>query len=591
MQPNSPQASYANDPAYPVIAADVPLPDGGTTVRAVGEEILGEMLRWGDPRDLSQSQLHAVRQLFERTDGYGLWWFAYYICGLTKLTDTLHFEICRFLSKWGEPGWRRLMMMVPRGSFKTSLGSKALPLWLATRDPEVTIGIFNAAQDQAKSWIGSIRQIIEGSHLYHALWPERLPPGIHHRERDAGRSVPRSWKWGDTGLLLVRQSMAVSELTFEPYGIGGSSTGRHYTHRIMDDLIGETAALSPALIEDAIHFVDHARALERPPNGGCELVNCTPWAYRDCYSHMLTKWPTEYRVYRRSLLEDERGEPDVVRGESIFPENIPTDVARGMHERDPFVFASQYQCVPQAGREVSFNRDWIHPFAVEEKLSGELSLRIHREHFNPERVHSAVAGERAPDLVPLHWCDRALLLDPAPTKKGEKSQEPRARNGIIALAVDPWGRMFTLEGLPLREDPITVMEAVVEIAKRWRITKVGIEEVNFSAVYGPLWTALLRHRHPDLHLAFAPLKPKGEDKDTRINGMKGLHREGLWFYNPDLTGYVVQELLEFPNSETRDLIDAQAYWRQIMSRPATPGEMELDYYSRDVVGRDKWTGY
>lgn len=554
--------------------------------------VLQEMLARGDPRDLSNSQLAPVRRYFERTDGRGLWAFAFFICGLTKLTPTLHFEMCAFLSRWGEPGWRRLMMMVPRGTFKTSLGSKALPLWLATRDPEVTVGIFNAAQDQAKGWISSIRQILEGSTLYHMLWPERLPPGVHFREREAGRSVPRSWKWGDAGIHLQRRSLADSEFTFAPFGIGGSSTGRHFSHRVMDDLIGETSIGSPAMIEDAISFVDHARALERPAHGGCELINCTPWAYRDVYSHVLQKWPLDYQVYRRSLLEDpETGEPDVVTGESIFPQEITTAQAREMYARDPFVFSSQFQCIPQAGRETSFDRTWVHPFRVVGATEDEPELVIPRDHYDPERVHSDVAGERAPNRVPLHWCDRAVLLDPAPSKKAEKGSEPRARNGIVAVALDPWGRLFTLEALPLREDPLTVMEAVVEIALRWRCDKVGIEEVNFSAVYGPLWTAILRHRNPGLHLAFAPLRPKGVDKDQRIRALVGLHREGLWFYNPDTTGYAVQELLEYPNSETRDLLDAQAYWQQLLSRPATPDERSGAYWSGEDRGRSQWTGY
>ena len=544
-----------------------------------------------DPRDFGGSDVRELRAQFEDESGWGLWLFAVHVCGLSKLTTHLHWEMCQFLSQWGQPGWTRLMMMVPRGSFKTSIGSKALPLWLATKDPNVTIGIFNAAQDQAKSWVGSIRQVIEASKLYHTLWPERLPPGIHFKEREAGRSVPRSWKWGDSGVMLQRTEVAMSEMTFEPYGIGGSSTGKHYSHRIMDDLIGETAASSPALIEDAIQFVDHARALERPPNGGCELVNCTPWAYRDCYTHLLTKWGSEYKVYRRSLLENAKGEPDIVAGESIFPESITTAQAKRMYERDPFVFASQYQCIPQAGREVAFDKTWVHPCTVEVSNSGELQMRIHRDHYDPTRVHTAVSSEQAPNLVPLHWCDRAILIDPAPTKRGERSTEPRARNGIVVVALDPWGRAFTLADCPLREDPVTVLENVVTLAHEWKVVKVGIEEVNFSAVYAPLWTTILRSKHPDMELSFCPLLTRGEDKDTRISALKGPHREGLWYYNVDRCGYVLQELLEYPNGETRDLIDAQAYWRQILSRPATPDEQSQAYYAFRDTGRDKYTGY
>ena len=547
----------------------------------------------GSPRDLNTSQAATVRALFERTDGAGLWTFGYYVCGLTKLTPHLHMDICEFLSQWGEPGWRRLLMMIPRGSFKTSLGSKALPLWLITRDPTLRVGMFNAAQDQAKSWVGSIRQIMENSLLYHQLWPERLPPGLHYREREQGKTVPRSWKWGDTGLSLPNDQWAVSELTVEPFGIGGSSTGKHYTHRIMDDLIGETAAQSPAIIEDAIHFIDHARALEAPPNGGCELVNCTPWAYRDCYSHLLSKWPDDYRVYRRSLLENPiTGEPDVVNGESIFPESISTEVARKMHAEDPFVFSSQYQCIPKAGKETSFQAEWVRPVVVEILPNGEPGLRIPRKHYDPLRVHGAVSGEAAPDLTPLYWCDRAIMLDPAPSKRGEQHQEPRARNGIVVVACDPWGRYYTLDECPLREDPLTVLENVVRLAREWKVRKVGIEEVNFSKLYAPMWSAILRHRHPDLSITFCPLLPKGEDKDTRIRTLMAPHREGLWYYNLDRTPYTIQELLEYPHAETRDQIDAQAYFPQILRRLQTPTELEAARYAAyDDHGRDTLTGY
>jgi hypothetical protein len=202
-----------------------------------------------------------------------------------------------------------------------------------------------------------------------------------------------------------------------------------------------------------------------------------------------------------------------------------------------------------------------------------------------------VHTEVAPDLVPLHWCDRALLIDPAPTKKGERSHEPRARNGLLSLAMDPWGRVFVLEDAALREDPVEVLTRAVELAQRWKITKCGIEEVNFSAVYAPLWSAILGHRYPNLGLTFFPLKPRGEDKDTRIRRLQAPHREGLWYYREPGTRATQQELLEYPSSETRDLIDAQAYYLQALSRPQTPEEREVSFYSRGGEGRYVFTGY
>lgn len=853
-----------------------------------GLTVLNDMVgSGGDPRDLTGQQSQVVRALLESTDGLGLWLFAVHVCGCKDLTAHLHYDICEFLSKWGAlqlatgvvwrppregeevvESWRRLMLCIPRDCFKTTLGTRATALWAATRDPEITVGIFNEAQDNSKKWVGAIKQVVENSTLYHKLWPDRLPPGIHFAEREAGKTVPRAWKWGDTGLMLQRTSMNVSELTFEPFGIGSAHTGKHFTHKIYDDIVGESSATSEAAMQDAIHFVDHGRAIERPSDNGCELINFTRWGYADVYcwapesrvwmadgswkpistlkagdavvgfrkvdketrpdligkcggarsttelcitrvlacgerpsalvthllddgssfrctedhkffkvwktgrtgsdyytgkgltdhdysevknltrlrkvmnpfgacpdpyvagwlggmydadgtyannritiyqsekhypnicariresldslgitfkeytstqttnlrgrshvsemkqfaittredrtkfmswckptkhlekimaslmckkafatvhitgrstpemaqvhwietgtgnyiceglasknSHVLSKWPNDYKVMHRALLEHPTtGEPDVVGGVSIFPERFPTSKCKQMYAEDNFVFMSQRQNTPMAGRETSFQTDWIRGVHIELDANGHKSIRIPRQHFDPSRVHSHVHGEQAPDLIPLSWCDKALLIDPAPSKKAERNAEPRANNGLVVLAMDPWGRLYSLQSVPLREDPVVVMEAAVLLAIYWKLHKVGIESVNFSAIYGPLWTAILRHRYPELDLSFIPLEPKGEDKDTRIRRLVAPHREGLFYHNLDRCGYLVQELLEYPHSSTRDLVDATAYYHVVLNRPQTPSELEVGdlNYRSWTSERSAITGY
>lgn len=582
---------------------------------APGLSTLDDMLASaGDPSELSNQQIPALRNLFTDETGLGLWLFAKFICGFTRISTTLHWEMCVFLSQWGfiefadgrrerryategetpEKSWRRLMLCVPRGCFKTSVGTIANTLWVATKNPEATIGIFNEAEQNVKDWIAAMRRILEGSRLYHVLWPERLPPGIHFRDRDLGRSVPRAWKWGDTGFLLPRESLSVPELTVEPFGIGGSHTGKHFTHRILDDIVGEKSATSPAIMEDARHFADHARALERPADSGCELINFTRWAYSDVYQHLSAKHAGEYQVYHRSLLENPvTGQPDVVDGVSIFPTEFPTALCKKMHAADPFVFASQRQCHPKAGRDTAFQKEWVRLGSIELNPNGEPCFRIDRAHYDPRAVHSDVGDEPAPSVIPLSWCDKAILVDPAPSKKGERTAEPRAENGIVVVAEDPWGRMFTLQSVGLREDPVTIMESIIMLAVYWKVHKVGIESVNFSAIYGPLYSALMRYKHPDVAISWIPLEPRGEDKNTRIQRLAAPHRGGLWYYNHERCGHVIQQLLEYPHCEPRDMLDAQAYWSAVLARPQTPTELMLaDATSTEWnTGRSALTGY
>jgi hypothetical protein len=397
--------------------------------------------------------------------------------------------------------------------------------------------------------------------------------------------------------MLERQSFNVSELTFMPFGIGGAHTGRHFTHKIYDDIIGETSAESPAVLEDAVHFMDHGRAIERPSDNGCELMNYTRWAYADVYAHALRKWPNDYKVYHRALLEHpETGEPDVVGGVSTFPERFTTAKCKEMYEADPFVFMSQRQCIPMAGRDVSFQPDWIRYGEVQLADNDEPFFIIDRHCYSPDAVHNDVYDLDAPPrIVPLSWMDIATFLDPAPSTRAERKAEPRAANGLVSVGKDPWGRLFHLEGFPLKEDPVEVLKQVVLLSQMWHNTRAGIEEVNFSKVYRPLWTALMRHdpQYQGIEMQFFPMLTEGKHKDVRILAMSGPHKQGMYYYNRSKSGYTVNQLLEYPHGEARDLIDAMAYADKFLRRLETPQELVQSHwqeYERDR-GRDIYTVY
>lgn len=581
-----------------------------------GLSVLMEMQALGaDPRDLSAQQLNDMRTLFARDDGLGLYCFTYFICGAHDLYFPLHFSMCQVLSQWGYlyfadgtranrpmqegdniiDNWRRIHLCVPRDHFKTTVGTRATALWNITHNTELTIGIWNENGDKSKSWVGATKKVVEESKLYHLLWPHVLPRGIHFQERERGISSKRNHKWGDTGLLFVRDSHMVAELSIEPFGIGGASAGKHFTHVIKDDIIGDKAAESESVMNDSIDWVNTARALERPAENGCELVNYTRWGYYDVYKHMLTKWKGQYKVYLRHMLEDSNGNPDVVNGNVIFPTRFTTAQAREMYEQDPFVFMSQYMCIPMSGRTTSFQFDWFRNGSITFDSQDEPNFLISPESYDPHIMHSDLhtIEPSAPQEVPLHMMSKAIIIDPAPSRRSDKRQEPRARNGLVVVGKDPWGRNYALEGLALREDPVEVMYSLVALMKKWRTTRVAIEEVVFSAVYAPLWQKIMYHEYPDIFPEWIAVAPKGRDKDQRIFTLAGPMKQGFWYFNTADTGYITQELLEFPNGETKDLIDAMSYTEEVVSRNFTPEEelaSELSLYSQDQ-GRSAITGY
>ena len=581
-----------------------------------GLGILQELVTLTDasPRDLGNRQLVLLRKLFEDR-AIGLYLFNQHIMGYEDLTESLHLPICRLIGRWGESvledgttithppteldgtvvdSYRRLMVCIPREHFKTSCCTRGGALWTLARDSthNPTVGLYNAKAENSEAWVGAICQVVERSLLFQALWPEMLPRGISYKDREEGKTLPRRWKWGATGILFERDAIGVPELSIEPHGIGGESAGKHFTHMILDDIIGKEAAYSPAIMQTAIAWVDNKRPLERPAENGCELVVHTPWAYHDVYAHMRAKWPGEYKVHRRHALEDPNGQPDHLNGKSIFPQKLSTEKLKKMFKTDFFINMAQYQCVPRMGRDQSFTEEDFRFGKVRLMGGGErLAFEILPESYDPTLMDPECEADSAPRIVPLNYMTKAVILDPAPTRTTEIRAQPRSANGIVVVGIDCWGRRYCLESQSVQAGPTDVLKAVMHLCDKWGAMLVGIEEVNFSAVYAPLFQAIIRHEY-DFEPDFIPCKTENLDKPSRVK--KKLIRvveNHFMHFNTETCREVCQEMAEFPNGDRYDCLDALSYMDDVVQRPSTPEELETQTRYRKVAGARGLTGY
>lgn len=477
----------------------------------------------------------------------------------------------------------------------TSVCTRAAPVWHLARDPlhNLTFGIFNEKAENVQAWIFSITQTLERSRLFQLLWPEMLPRGVSLADQERGVTRRRDIKWGAGGVLFERDGV-FPELSIEGHGIGGAVTGKHYTHKILDDIIGKEAAYSPAVMQHAVNWVDNSRPLERPAENGCELVANTPWAFNDVYSHMLTKWPGEYRVYRRHVLENDEGEFDIHDGRPIMPEKFTLRKARSLFDKEHyFVNMAQYACLPLPSKDIAFDIQWIRYGSVVERGSAPI-FRLKPDHYDPTVFDMECGDTNAPAAVPLSWLNKAILLDPAPSKPAEIKRDPRAGNGIAVVGKDPWGRRYLLECRSEKESPNRILEVLYELSLKWETDLIGIEEVNFSAVYGPLYIEIAQYRWPDWRPQLFPLRPKGREKYSRIRqALIAPMESGMWIFNTHGTAKVTREMIEFgiTGSEV-DVLDATSYTDEVLDRPQTPTETSRAFYRRmaDQQGRGL-TGY
>jgi len=294
-----------------------------------GHEVLLDMAASGGrPHEMTSAQLSRTRRLLSTS----LYDFAWHIAGAHDLDPSFHKPVCEVFERWGlpatptSPSWKRLMVQLPRGGFKSTLLTVCGPLWLLVRNPAETIAIFNASLDTAKIFMQGIDSVVRRSELFEALWGELLPPGISPNDPN---TLPKAWPFNTERMLFQRDTLAEKEVSISAFGIGAAAAGHHFTRLIFDDLISEEAAGSQTVMAQVKDWFDNSLYLGPSPEALNGLIACTRWRFDDVYEYARKKHG--YRLYRRAALE---------KGESTFPSRWSTEYLLAEQERDPYKFCT-----------------------------------------------------------------------------------------------------------------------------------------------------------------------------------------------------------------------------------------------------------
>ena len=65
----------------------------------------------------------------------------------------------------------------------------------------------------------------------------------------------------------------------------------------------------------------------------------------------------------------------------------------------------------------------------------------------------------------------------------------------MAVGICPWGRRFLLDSYVGRPGPTELLYMLMNMATKWGIRRIAIEEVTFSAVYAPLWATIINYEY------------------------------------------------------------------------------------------------
>jgi hypothetical protein len=169
---------------------------------------------------------------------------------------------------------------------------------------------------------------------------------------------------------------------------------------------------------------------------------------------------------------------------------------------------------------------------------------------------------------PIFFCD------PAGKKKGAQIKRVRARSAIVGVTQDSWGRIFVLVAWAARCSTDALTDKIFELNDQFRPRMFGIEANAMQSLYGDMVGREARSRQFRVPINEVT-QPTNVDKDWRIRTtLQPVIADGRLFVPADCIE-LRQEIINFPMSPTKDIIDALASAVKLL--PAVHTRAAIDY--------------
>lgn len=451
--------------------------------------------------------------------------------GFDRINVNEHGHILKLLSDIEFSAPQKIyMLLLPRASYKTTIASVSLPMFLLSRDPNLRILIDSETYSLSMSILSEIKQHYESpvSSLIHT------PFSLAH--------TPRSQidRWAEDSIILPSRTIPKKEGSIDAAGVDGVKAGKHYDIIIADDLHSQNNTRTSYQIEQVI---EHYRLLLSilEPNGILIVIG-TRWAEEDAYTTIAkdatkslfipaaSTSPMNFASELREtslprLVYDEL--TDSAEDSNIFyvnfPKTLPVEHLDRIEQRQgPYIYSAQYILKPRASREKRFREEWFRFYKTPPK-------------------HGRVMG----------------FIDPAFT-----TQEYSDPSGIVIVKVDENRNVYVLHDEAAKLEPYSLIDKIFKLTDSFDVFEWFVEEVAAQKVlrFFMDYIAAKENRH----VTFTPVKHGGRKKETRIQALQPYFAAGKFYFRENTESELLTQLRKFPILKNDDVIDALGYLPQVL---------------------------
>jgi len=432
---------------------------------------------------------------------------------LIALDEKIHKFVCDLHSSDS----RMTMLLLPRDSYKTTVGTIAFSVWLLCKDIKTRILICNASSEKTRDMLHSIRKWLEETPEIQELWSPKL-------ESASGKS-----------LTLKGRGPGAKEPNVVAAGVGTHLTSGHYDYIIYDDIENDQTTATMNLRAKSKKWF--AETVPLRTDGKARIVG-TRWDIDDVYYTILDKKDTsglgvDIFIKPAATVVGSLSDPKTVRFTNLlYPSKLNEKFLKtALIEMGPYAFSCQYLLDPLPQTEACFKDEWLHLFTQADF---------------PHKLNDAN------DPLNIY-----ITIDPA-----FKVNSTADYTGIVVSAVDTDGIIWVLDAYRKRMEADELIKLLQDLDNIYNPLIIGIEASTAQyALYKYLQHLAVENRDNSVLRKLHELETMQRNKGERIQRLIPYFANRMIKINETLVDFIHQLKSYVPTSRhpSDDLIDAFAY--------------------------------
>ena len=300
----------------------------------------------------------------------------YFFCNKVLHYDLMvphvHEEMCNFLvhdipRESNEQSTK--ILLEARGTFKSTIGTVAYPLWRLVRNPDLTILLNNEKQQRVADFLRAIKNHITDNDAFITLFGDLSCQGKMGK------------RWNENRIDIATRKVWGANPSIDTASVTSSTVGKHADLIINDDLVGESNVGTQDQLAKVDEFVKNLGAVLNP--GGEMNFIGTRWHHMDTYNTQMEHIKTLGKHAKADVLIRSAYNDD---GTLFFPERLSETFLNAQRVKLQTYF---FSCTPK--ETPILMGDWnfkeIADVRVGDEVIGyEVGNGVKKHHFQPAIV-------------------------------------------------------------------------------------------------------------------------------------------------------------------------------------------------------------